>query len=153
MTYKEISDIFYIMREQERDICTLDEIRINLRKKGRMQEAEMISNAQCYLTATILKYHTLISEYAESEGALIEDFTDEINEFLEYNNYFPYMEWNEYKYSREAIQEEKQEIFKDFTYTLYYIIIENNFHTEDKAIQAFINNYSKLDLYLYILTM
>lgn len=152
MEYKTISDIFYMMKETEEQNFNLDDIRLEAKARGDVLEVENILKVQSAMTTVILKYHSLICDYVHSKEALIDDFDDEIKEFLEENKYYPYDDWNDYKYSDEAIEEEKKEIFKEFIHTLHSAVVDDDFYSNDKQIQEFINRFSKIDLYLYILS-
>lgn len=152
MDYRTINKIFDLMLETEEQNSALDEIRRVKKAKGEVLAVETILSTQKAMTTAILSYHNLIMDYVNSAEAVIDDFDEDINVFLENNKYYSYNEWNEYKYSDEAIAELKEIVFSQFISELYSAVIDDNFYSSDEAIQSFINGFSKIDLYLYILS-
>ena len=152
MDYKTINNIFDLMLETEEQSGELDIIRRTAKTKGDVLAVETILSTQKAMTTAILGYHNLIVDYVNSADAVIDDFDEDIDVFLENNKYYSYDEWNEYKYSDEAIVELKEIVFSQFISELYSAVIDDNFYSSDEAIQSFINGFSKIDLYLYILS-
>ena len=152
MDYKTINNIFDLMLETEERSGELDIIRRTAKAKGDVLAVETILSTQKAMTTAILSYHNLIVDYVNSAESVIDDFDEDIDVFLENNKYYSYNEWNEYKYSDEAIAELKEIVFSQFISELYSAVIDDNFYSSDEAIQSFINGFSKIDLYLYILS-
>lgn len=150
MNYKTINNIFELMLETQKVLDEISETRLNLKKQGSYAEADDLLKAEAKMTSAILNYHGLIAKYVKSENALIDDFDDDFEEFLE-DNIYDLNDCYEYGYSKEAIEEIKNEARKTFMIEMWTSVIDNNFYSSDETIQNFINGFSKIDLYLYII--
>lgn len=152
MKYGTIYSIFDLMQETIRNSQNLYDDYFEYKNAGNITEAEKVFSVINTMDVVINGYHQLIVNYVNSKDAIVDDFDEEFNIFLENNKYYPYMEWYDYKYSDEAIEEEKKEIFSDFVRELYSAVVDDDFYSSDEKIQAFINGFSKIDLYLYIVS-
>lgn len=151
MTYKMIVNIFDLMQETQNALDDINELRISLKKQGRLAETEGLLEAEARMTSVLFTYDNLIENYVKSADALIDDFDDEFEEFLE-DNIYDLDDYYEYGYSDDAINEIKAETRRDFILTIWSSVVEDNFYNSDKDIQAFINGFNKIDLYLYIVS-
>lgn len=151
MTYKMIVNIFDLMQDTQKAIDDINELRINLKKQGKFAETEGLLEAEARMTVVLSTYSNLIEDYVKSADTLIDDFDDEFEEYLE-NNIYDFDDYYEYGYSNEAINEIKAEARRSFFNTIWSSVVEDNFYNNDKGIQAFINGFNKIDLYLYILS-
>lgn len=151
MTYSMIYNIFDLMQETIKAFDDISELRINLKKQCKFAEAEGLLEAEKKITSVLFTYKNLIEQYVNSADALIDDFDDEFEEYLE-DNIYDLSDYYEYDYSDEAINEVKAEARKDFYSIIWSSVTEDNFHNIDKDIQAFINGFNKIDLYLYIIS-
>lgn len=151
MTYSMIYNIFDLMQNTQKALDDINELRINLKKQCKYAEAEGLLEAEAKMTSAILGYHDLIVRYVNSADALIDDFDDEFEEFLE-DNIYDLDDCYEYGYCEEAIEEIKKEARRTFIIEMWSSVIEDNFYNRDEAIQTFINGFSKIDLYLYIIS-
>ena len=150
MTYLMIYRIFDLMQETQKALDDINELRMSLKKQGKYAETEGLIEAETKMTSAILAYHDLIVRYVNSADALIDDFDDEFEEFLE-DNIYDLDDYYEYGYSDEAIEEIKKEARSRFIIDMWSCVIDDNFYSNDEAIQTFINGFSKIDLYLYII--
>jgi hypothetical protein len=139
------------MLETQKVLDEISETRLNLKKQGNYAEADDLLKAEAKMTSAILNYHGLIAKYVKSENALIDDFDEEFEEFLE-NNIYNLDVYYEYGYSDEAIEEIKKAMRKEFMIEMWTSVIDDNFNSSDETIQTFINGFSKIDLYLYIIS-
>lgn len=151
MTYGTIYSIFDLMQDTLAREQDLYDDYFEYKNAGNMIEAEKINSLIKIMDTAINGYHQLIVNYVNSADALVDDFDEEINVFLENNKYYNYMEWYEYDYSDEIIAVLKEEIFSDFIRDLYSAVVDDDFYSSDEAIQGFINGFSKIDLYLYVI--
>lgn len=151
MTYSMIGSIFDLMQDTIKALEDISELRINLKKQGRFAEREGLLEAEAKMTSVLFTYKNLIERYVNSADALIDDFDDDFEEYLE-NNIYDLDDYYEYGYSDEAINEIKAEDRRDFLFEIWSSVVEENFYNSDKKIQAFINGFNKLDLYLYIIS-
>lgn len=151
MTYKMIVNIFDLMQETQKALDDINELRISLKKQGRLAETEGLLEAEARMTSVLFTYDNLIEGYVKSADALIDDFDDEFEEFLE-DNIYDLDDYYEYGYSDDAINEIKAETRREFILTIWSSVVEDNFYNSDKDIQAFINGFNKIDLYLYIVS-
>lgn len=151
MTYKMIVNIFDLMQETQKALDDINELRISLKKQGRLAETEGLLEAEARMTSVLFTYDNLIEGYVKSADALIDDFDDEFEEFLE-DNIYDLDDYYEYGYSDDAINEIKAETRREFILTIWSSVVEDNFFNTDKDIQAFINGFNRLDLYLYIIS-
>lgn len=153
MEYRIINNIFDLMQETIKQVDALYEEKTKAKNKGDAITVKAIDEAITVMNVAINEYHGLICNYVNSKNALIDDFDDEINEFLEENGYFNDIEdYIKYGYSDDSIREEKKEIFKDFIGALFSAVVDDDFNSNDDEIQTFIDGFDKLDLYLYILS-
>lgn len=151
MTYSMIYNIFDLMQNTQKALDDINELRMSLKKQGKYAETEGLLEAETKMTSAILGYHDLIVRYVNSADALIDDFDDEFEEFLE-DNIYDLDDYYEYGYSEEAIEEIKKEARRTFIIEMWSSVIEDNFYNRDEAIQTFINGFSQIDLYLYIIS-
>lgn len=151
MNYKMIVNIFDLMQDTQKALDDINELRMSLKKQGRLAETEGLLEAETRMTWVLFTYSNLIESYAKSADALIDDFDDDFEEYLE-DNIYDLNDYYEYGYSDEAINEIKAEARKEFISTIWSSVVEDNFYNRDKDIQAFINGFSKIDLYLYIIS-
>lgn len=151
MTYKMIVNIFDLMEETIKALNDISELRISLKNQGKLAETERLLEAETRMTSVLFTYSNLIECYVKSADALIDDFDDDFEEYLE-NNIYDLDDYYEYGYSNEAINEIKAEVRRSFFNTIWSSVVEDNFYNNDKGIQAFINGFNKIDLYLYILS-
>lgn len=151
MTYSIINNIFDLMQDTQKALDDINELRLSLKKRGKHTEAEGLEEVEAKMTSAILGYHDLIVRYVNSADALVDDFDDDFEEFLE-DNIYDLNDCYEYGYSEEAIEEIKNEARKTFMIEMWTSVIDDNFNSSDEKIQAFINGFSKIDLYLYIIS-
>lgn len=151
MTYRMIVNIFDLMQETQKAFDDISDLRINLKKQGKYAESEGLLKAEAKMTSAILSYHDLIVKYVNSADALIDDFDDDFERFLE-GNIYDLDDCYEYGYSEEAIEEVKTEARERFIIDMWTSVIDDNFYSRDEAIQTFINGFNKIDLYLYIIS-
>lgn len=151
MTYSMICNIFDLMQDTQKALDDINELRMSLKKQGKYAEAEGLEEVEAKMTSAILSYHNLIVRYVNfADALLIDDFGEEFEEFLE-DNIYDLDDYYEYGYSDEAIEELKEEARTEFLIEMWTSVIDNNFYSSDEAIQTFINGFSKIDLYLYII--
>ena len=151
MTYSTIYSIFDLMQDT---IARQDDIYddyYEYKKAGNMLEAERIFSLIKTMDVAIDGYHKLIVNYVNSADSLVDDFDDEFEEFLE-DNIYDLDDCYEYGYCEEAIEEIKKEARSEFIIKMWSCVIDDNFCSNDEAIQNFINGFSKIDLYLYIIS-
>lgn len=103
MTYSMISNIFDLMQDTQKALDDINELRMNLKKQGKYAETDGLLEAETRMTSAILGYHDLIVRYVNSADALIDDFDDEFEEFLE-DNIYDLGDYYEYGYCEEAIE-------------------------------------------------
>lgn len=151
MTYSMVSNIFDLMQDTQKALDDINELRMNLKKQGKYAETDGLLEAETRMTSAILGYHDLIVRYVNSADALIDDFDDEFEEFLE-ENIYDLGDYYEYGYCEEAIEEIKKETRGTFIIKMWSSVIDDNFYSSDEAIQSFINGFNKIDLYLYIIS-
>ena len=151
MNYKMVANIFDLMEETQKALDDINELRMSLKKQGRLAETEGLLEAETRMTAVLFTYGNLIEGYVKSADALVDDFDDEFEEFLE-DNIYDLDDYYEYGYSDDAINEIKAETRREFILTIWSSVVEDNFFNTDKDIQAFINGFNRLDLYLYIIS-
>lgn len=152
MTYSMICNIFDLMQDTQKALDDINELRMSLKKQGKYAEAEGLEEVEAKMTSAILGYHKLIVRYVNfADALLIDDFGDEFEEFLE-DNIYDLDDCYEYGYCEEAIEEIKKEARRKFIIEIWSSVVDDNFYNRDEAIQTFINGFSKLDLYLYIVS-
>ena len=152
MKYGTIYSIFDLMQDTIARQQDLYDDYYDYKNTGNMLEAEKINSLIKTMDTAIAGYHDLVVNYVNSSDALVDDFYDEIDIFLENNRYYSYREWYEYNYCDETIQALKQEVFSEFISELYSAVVNDGFYSSDEKIQAFINGFSKVDLYLYVVS-
>lgn len=152
MKYSTINSIFDLMQDTIARQQDLYDDYYEYKKAGKITEAEKIFSLIKTMDTVINGYYQLIVNYVKTEKPFIDDFNEDINIFLERNGYYTYKEWREYNYSEETIEVLEKEIFSDFIHELYIAIVDDDFYTSDEKIQAFINGFSKIDLYLYVIS-
>lgn len=151
MNYKMVVNLFDLMEETQKALDDINELRMSLKKQGRLAETEGLLKAETRMTAVLFTYGNLIEGYVKSADALVDDFDDEFEGYLE-NNIYDFDDYYKYGYSNEAINEIKAETRRSFFNTIWSSVVEDNFYNSDKDIQAFINGFNKIDLYLYIIS-
>lgn len=152
MKYGTIYSIFELMQDTIKNSQNLYDDYFEYKKAGSIVEAEKVHSLIKTMDTAISGYHQLIVNYVNSADALVDDFDDDIDYFLEKNKYYTYAKWNENNYSDDTIDALKEEVFSEFIRDLYSAVVDNDFNSNDEKIQAFINDFSKIDLYLYIVS-
>ena len=150
MKYRTIYSIFDLMQDTTARQQDLYDDYFEYKNAGNIFEAKKVFSVIKTMDMAIAEYHKLIVGYVNSSDALVDDFDDEIDFFLESNKYYSYRDWYEYNYCDETIQALKEEVFSEFISELYSAVVNDNFYSSDEKIQAFINGFSKVDLYLYV---
>lgn len=148
MTYSAIYNIFNLMQDTQKAIDSISELRLNLKKQGKYTEMEGLIEAEVKMSRAILNYHELIARYVISNTAFVDNFDDEFEAFLEDNIY----NLDDCGYNSEETEGVKKELRRSFIKNIWSSVIDDDFYNEDEKIQAFINGFDKLDLYLYILS-
>lgn len=151
MTYEMINNIFDLMQNTIKGLNDVDEIRVNLKKQGKHTETEDLLKAEAKLTSVLLTYRNLIENYVKSADALIDNFDDDFEQYLE-GNIYDVEDYGYYGYDEDEIREIKAEMREKFYCIIWSSVVEENFYNMNKDIQAFINSFDKLDLYLYIIS-
>ena len=151
MTYSMIYNIFNLMQETQKSLDDIGEMRLSLKKQGRLIEAENLLDAEKKMVAVLSSYRDIIIDYVNSADTLVDDFDEEFEEFLE-DNIYDLEDYYENGSSNDAINEAKEETRRDFIAIIWSSVIEENFYNRDETIQTFINGFSQIDLYLYIIS-
>ena len=151
MKYGTIYSIFDLMQETTARQQDLYDDYFEYKNAGNTLEAKKVFSVIKTMDMAIAEYHKLIVNYVNSADALVDDFDDEFEEFLE-DNIYDLDDYYEYGYSDEAIEELKEEARAEFMIRLWSSVIDDNFYSNDEAIQSFINGFNKIDLYLYIIS-
>ena len=149
MEYKTIYNIFNLMQETQKALDDIGDLRTNLKKQGRLTEAENLFDAEKRIMAVLSSYRDIIINYVNSAECIVDDFDEEFEEFLK-DNIYDLKDYYENDCSNDAINDAKEEARRDFIATIWASVIEENFYNRDETIQAFINSFSQIDLYLYI---
>ena len=151
MTYEMINNIFDLMQNTIKGLNDVDEIRVNLKKQGKHTETENLLKIETNLTSVLLTYRGLIENYVKSANAVIDNFDDDFEQFLE-GNIYDLEDYYYYGYCEDAISEIKAEMREKFYCIIWSSVVEENFYNMNKDVQAFINGFDRLDLYLYIIS-
>lgn len=151
MTYGTIYSIFDLMQDTIARQEDIYDDYYEYKKAGNMLEAKRIFSLIKTMDTAIDGYHKLIVNYVNSADSVVDDFDDEFEEFLE-DNIYDLDDCYEYGYSDEAIEEIKKEARSKFIIDMWSSVIDDNFCSNDEAIQTFINGFAKIDLYLYIIS-
>lgn len=151
MTYKMIVNIFDLMQDTIKALDDIGETRVNLKKQGRLAEAKDLLKAEAEMTSVLFTYKGLIENYVKSANAVIDDFDDDFEQYLE-GNIYDVEDYDYYGYDEDIICEIKAEMREKFYCIIWSSVVEENFYNMNKDIQAFIDGFDRLDLYLYIIS-
>lgn len=151
MTYKMVSNIFDLMQDTIKALDDVGGTRVNLKKQGKLAEAEALLKAEAGMTSILFTYKGLIENYVKSADAIVDDFDDDFEQYLE-GNIYDLEDYYYYGYCEDAINEIKAEMREKFYCIIWSSVVEENFYNMNKDIQAFIDGFNKLDLYLYIIS-
>ena len=136
MNYSEISKVFDTFRNAEKEFDILNEL----------EKTEAIKDLLKSLDKVCENCFNLIVEYIKENEREIENFSEDIDEYIIYNVYkndddIPFDElYNDYK------EELRSSVFLD----LYNAVVDNARVTKDEKLQKFIYSLPDMDLFLYL---
>ena len=135
MNYTEINKIFDTFRNAEKEFNILNEMEKTEAIKGLLKSLDKVCE-NCF---------NLIVEYIKENEKEIEDFSEDIDEYIIDNVYK-----DDDVSFEELYIDYKREIQHSIQLDLYNAVVDNARVTKDEKLQQFINSLPDLDLFLYL---
>ena len=148
MDYLTFVGIFSLMEDSQTMLNAVGDEREALKKQYKIAESKSLYEVEKTLTKTVNTYRDILIDCIASGDILIDDFDDDLENYLN-SHIYNLDDFYEYGYPEDAIDEIKQKQKEGFLMALWSSVVEDDFYNSDSDIQGFINNYPKIDIFMY----